>query len=125
MNGTEARPGFPRDRALPGRLFESLVIQSVRVYAQARESCVRHLRLQGSRREIDQVVERADQRVLALEVKLAARVDDGDVRNLLWQRDQFGDGLLDAPVDVLLSRRRASGGRRRAVRRAYGPWRGG
>ena len=98
MGGTEAGPAFPRDGALLGRLFESLVTQSVRVYTQATEARVRHLRLQGGRREIDLIVERADQRVVAIEVKLAASVDDGDVRNLLWLREQLGDGLLDALV---------------------------
>lgn len=98
MSGTEAGPKFPRDGALLGRLFESLVTLSVRVFAQATEARVRHLRLQGGRREIDLIVERADQRVLAIEVKLAASVDDGDVRNLLWLREQLGDDLLDALV---------------------------
>ena len=81
-----------------GHLFESLVTQSVRVYAQAVEARVRHLRLQGGRREIDLVVERADQRVVAIEVKLGASVGDGDVRNLLWLREQLGEDLLDAVV---------------------------
>jgi predicted AAA+ superfamily ATPase len=98
LDGTEAGPAIPRDGTLLGHLFESLVTQSVRVYAQAAEARVRHLRLQGGRREIDLVVERADQRVVAIEVKLGASVSDGDVRNLIWLREQLGDDLLDAVV---------------------------
>ncbi len=94
----EAGPTIPRDGTLLGHLFESLVTLSVRVYAQASEARVRHLRLRGGRREIDLIVERRDQRVVAIEVKLSSAVDDADVRNLLWLRDQIGDDLLDAVV---------------------------
>lgn len=96
--GREAGPALPRDGTLLGHLFESLVTLSLRVYAQAAEARVRHLRLQGGRREIDLIVERADQRVVAVEVKLSGRVDDGDVRDLLWLRAQIGADLLDAVV---------------------------
>lgn len=65
---------------------------------QGAEARVKHLRLQGGRREIDLVVERSDQRVVAIEVKLSSSVNDADVKNLLWLRDQIGDDLLDAVV---------------------------
>ncbi len=98
LSGSEAGPRVPRDGTLLGHLFESLVTLCVRVYAQAVEARVRHLRLHGGRREVDLIVERADQRVLALEVKLGATVRDDDVKNLLWLREQLGDELLDAGV---------------------------
>jgi predicted AAA+ superfamily ATPase len=79
-------------------LFESLVTLSVRVFAQAAEAQVRHLRLKGGEREIDLIVERADQRVLAIEVKLSSAIDDVDTKNLRWLRDQIGEDLLDAVV---------------------------
>jgi predicted AAA+ superfamily ATPase len=88
----------PRDGTLFGQLFESLVTLSVRVYAQVAEARVRHLREQDGRHEVDLIVERADQRVVAMEVKLAAAVDDRDVRHLHWLRDKLGDDLLDAVV---------------------------
>jgi len=44
------------------------------------------------------VVERADHRVVALEVKRSASVGDRDVRHLLWLREHFGDDLLDAAI---------------------------
>lgn len=71
---------------------------SVRVYAQAAEAHVRHLRVQDGRHEVDLIVERGDHRVLAMEVKLSASVDDHDVRHLLWLEEQLGDDLLDAVI---------------------------
>jgi predicted AAA+ superfamily ATPase len=81
-----------------GALFESLVTLDVRVYAQSAEATVKHLRTAGADREIDLIVERADGRVLAVEVKLARSIDDGDVRHLSWLRERIGDDLLDAVV---------------------------
>jgi predicted AAA+ superfamily ATPase len=98
LRGREGEVAVPRDGTLLGHLFESLVTLSVRVYAQAAEARVRHLRLHGGRREVDLIVERGDQRVLAMEVKLSGSVDDDDVRNLLWLREQIGADLLDAVV---------------------------
>ncbi len=98
LSGREAGPRVPRDGTLLGHLFESLVTLSVRVYAQASEARVKHLRQHGGRREVDLIVERADQRVLAIEVKLSRTVDDGDVQNLLWLREQIGEDLIDAVV---------------------------
>lgn len=98
MTGWEAGPAIPRDGTLLGHLFESLVTLSMRVYAQAAEARVKHLRLQGGRHEVDLIVERADQRVLAIEVKLGGVVDDADVKHLRWLRDQLGADLLDAVV---------------------------
>lgn len=89
---------IPRDGTLLGALFESLVTQSVRVYAQGAEAGVGHLRTRGGLREVDLIVERADRRIVAIEVKLSATVDDGDVRHLRWLRDQIGHDLLDAVV---------------------------
>jgi uncharacterized protein len=85
------------------------VILSVRVYAQAAEARVRHLRLQGGRREVDLIVECADQRVVAMEVKLSGTVSDGDVRGLLWLRKQIGADLIDAVVSTPARRRIRAG----------------
>ena len=98
LSGVEAGPPIPRDGSLLGHLFESLVTLSVRVYAQAAEARVRHLRLHSGRHEIDLIVERADQRVLAIEVKLGGAVEDEDVKHLLWLRERIGRDLLDAVV---------------------------
>jgi predicted AAA+ superfamily ATPase len=98
LSGQEGGPALPRDGTLLGHLFESLVTLSVRVYSQAAEARVKHLRVHGGRHEVDLIVERADQRVLAIEVKLGGAVDQADVRHLLWLREQIGDNLIDAVV---------------------------
>jgi predicted AAA+ superfamily ATPase len=96
LSGSEPAPVTPRDGPLLGRLFESLVTLGIRVFAQAAEARVRHLRLHGGEREVDLIVERPDQRIVAVEVKLSASVDDSDVKHLRWLRDRIGDDLLDA-----------------------------
>lgn len=88
----------PRDGLLLGGLFESLVTLDVRVYAQAAEARVAHLRTWRGEREVDLIVERRDGRVLAIEVKLARVPRDEDVRHLRWLRDELGNELLDAIV---------------------------
>ncbi|GEL19491.1 ATP-binding protein [Pseudonocardia asaccharolytica] len=91
-------PPVPRDGPLLGKLFESLVALGVRVAAQAAEARVRHLRTKGGEREIDLIVERAEGRVVAIEVKLGAIVDDRDVRHLHWLAGALGPDLLDAVI---------------------------
>lgn len=98
LQGAEIGLPIPRSGLLLGRLFESLVTLSVRVYAQAAEAQLRHLRLHGGSREIDLIVERSDRRILAIEVKLGRTVEDADVRHLLWLREKLGTNLLDAVV---------------------------
>jgi hypothetical protein len=98
LSGGGTQLPIPREGPLLGSLFESLVTLDVRVYAQAAEAQVSHLRIQGGRQEIDLIVERADQRVLAIEVKLGGTVDDDDVKHLVWLSNRIGDDLLDAIV---------------------------
>lgn len=98
LEGREPGPAIARDGTLLGALFESLVTQSVRIYAQAAEAEVRHLRTYGGDREVDLIVVRDDSRILAIEVKLGRTVTDDDVRHLAWLKDRAGDDLLDALV---------------------------
>lgn len=79
-------------------LLESLVAQSVRVYAQHNDARVGHLRTHRGEHEVDLMVENADGTVVAIEVKLTAAVDDDDVKHLTWLRDRIGDDLRDAVV---------------------------
>lgn len=88
---------LPHDGVLLGALFESLIALSVRVYAQACEASLGHLRTRAGRQEVDLIVERGS-RVVAIEVKLAATVTDDDVRHLHWLSRQIGDDLADAIV---------------------------
>lgn len=98
LAGRDTSPAVPRDGTLLGALFEALVTLCVRVYAQAAEATVGHLRTKGGEHEVDLIVEGDDRRVLAVEVKLAHSVDDSDVRHLRWLEAQLGDDLLDAVV---------------------------
>lgn len=98
VQGTVSGAFVPRHATLLGQLFESLVTQSVRVYAQAAEADTYHLRTQEGRQEIDLIIQRHDQRVLALEVKLNPVVNDEDVRHLRWLQKELGDDVVDAAV---------------------------
>jgi predicted AAA+ superfamily ATPase len=98
LAGESPGPSIPRAGTLLGALFESLVTLSVRVYAQASEAQVGHLRTHRGDHEVDLIVERADGRVVAIECKLGSTPDDRDVRHLNWLADQIGDQLLDAVV---------------------------
>ncbi len=81
-----------------GALFESLTAQSVRVYAEAASARVGHLRTKDTKQEIDLIVEGTDRKVVAIEVKLSATIDDHDVRHLNWLRQQIGRRLVDRVV---------------------------
>ena len=98
VDGAPAGPPVPREGTLLGALFESLVTLSVRTYAQTNEARVGHLRTRGGEHEVDLIVERRDGRVVALEVKLSATVDDADTRHLRWLAERLGPDLLDAAV---------------------------
>jgi len=87
----------PRDGSLLGDLFESLVAQSIRTFAQAAQANVHHLRTRGGHREIDFIVER-DGGVLAIEAKLSGTVSDIDVKHLRWLRGELGEDLIDAII---------------------------
>jgi uncharacterized protein len=81
-----------------GALFESLVTQSVRIYAGAANARVGHLRTKNGNHEIDLIVEREDRSCMAIEVKLANAVDDHDVTHLNWLHHQIGDRLIDRMI---------------------------
>ncbi len=98
LNAAPGGPSVPRDGPLLGKLFESLVTLTVRVLAQAAEARIGHLRTHSGAREIDLVVERADHRIVAIEVKLGGSVDDRDVAHLHWLRSKLGPDLLDMVV---------------------------
>lgn len=81
-----------------GALFEHLAALSIHTYAEAAEARLHHLRTQNGNHEVDLLVVRPDGRVLAVEVKLADRVEDADVKHIRWLRDRIGDDLIDAVV---------------------------
>lgn len=90
-------PSPLRGGPLLGALFESLVTQSVRVYAQSCRARVGHLRTWNDVREVDLIVER-NGRVLGIEVKLVAVPSRQDTANLRWLAQQVGTELLDVLI---------------------------
>lgn len=98
LEGAPAGPLSPRDSTLLGALFETQAALDVRTYAQGAEARVGHFRTRDGDHEIDLVVERADQRIVAIEVKLARTINDEDVKQLAWLQDRMGEDLLDSVV---------------------------
>jgi len=98
LEGRGAKPLEPKDGGLLGALFESLVTLSVRVYAQAAEATVYHLRTFAGEHEADLIVKHLDGRILAIEVKLAEVPPERSVRHLNWLERELGDEMLDKIV---------------------------
>ena len=81
LGGRASPATLAADLGFFGFLFESMVIRDLRIYAQAADAAVFHYREKDGL-EVDAVVEAADGRWAAFEIKLGNRwVDDG-VRNL-------------------------------------------
>ncbi len=97
LSGDAPRPVQPRDGGFLGGLFEHLATLSVRVFAQASDATVHHLRTEKGRREVDLIVE-SDDGIIGIEVKMAASIDGTDVRHLTWLRDKLGDECIDTVV---------------------------
>lgn len=100
-----------------GRLFQSLVLQSVRVYASATDASVFWLGTSpgGQRcpaREVDIIVINSLGKVVAIEVKLTDRVTAVHCEHLRWLRDKLGpmwsDGIVVYAGDTAY-RREADG----------------
>ncbi|ALG83585.1 ATP-binding protein [Gordonia phthalatica] len=81
-----------------GALFESLVTQSVRTYAQTAEARVGHLRTRNGDHEIDLIIENPDMSIIGIEVKLKPSVVDRDVVHLHWLKAQMGSRMIDQVV---------------------------
>jgi predicted AAA+ superfamily ATPase len=96
LSGDAVGPSVHRGGTLLGALFESLVALNLRVYSQAAEAEVRHLRTHGGEHEVDFIITGADGAVIGIEVKLSATVCENDVRHLKWLRGRIGDQLIDA-----------------------------
>lgn len=90
--------GVLRDATLLGRVLESWV--AIQLVAETHwcdpSARVFHLRTHDRRREIDLVIEGANGRLVAVEVKAGAGPKPQDARHLLWFRDQVGDRLARA-----------------------------
>ena len=96
--GTGGGSVAPEGRTVLGSMFESLATLCIRVAAQAAEADVGHLRPRDGDHEVDLVVTREDGAVLAIEVKAAGAVDDGDTKHLQWLRKRMGQRLIDSII---------------------------
>lgn len=96
----DRRPEYQRFRGGPllGALYESLVVLSVRVFAQPLELEVSHLRTHRGEHEVDLILTSDDGDVIAVEVKLAEAVDDRDARHLNWLSTKLGDRLVERVI---------------------------
>lgn len=94
LSALQARNGSELERSFVGQLFQSLVVQSVRVYAAACGADVFWLGTRnntaGEQREINIVVVNGDGRVVAIEVKASESVTSRDCRHLNWLRSKLG-----------------------------------
>ncbi|GAB3084713.1 ATP-binding protein [Corynebacterium aquatimens] len=88
----------PSGAHMMGPLFESLCALSLRVLAQACRANVYHLRTNSGQREVDFIVEGPNREILGVEVKLAAAINDSDVRHLTWLREQLPDRVVNLMV---------------------------
>ena len=83
---------------LLGRLFESLVTLSLRVFAQTLGATISHLRTVEGRHEVDLILETEDGKIIGIEVKLSPTVEDEDVKHLLWLRENAKTEVIDLIV---------------------------
>lgn len=93
-----AKQFIDKQRPMLAALFESLVVQSVRVYAEVNNTDAYHLRTYGGEHEIDMIVQRPDGGVVALEVKLRSTPTSKDFRHLSWLKARIGDRLIDGAI---------------------------
>ncbi|MDR0782693.1 MAG: DUF4143 domain-containing protein [Propionibacteriaceae bacterium] len=91
--GTKLRQG-----PLLGALFEHLASLSVRVYAQASQATVFHMRTFRGEHEIDMIVQSEQGAVLPIEVKLSQTVEEEDIRHITWLREKLGSHCLDGVI---------------------------
>lgn len=87
-----------RDAPLLGALFQALATLCIKIYAERSRASVGHLRTARGRHEVDLVAHRPDGTLVAIEVKLAATVEDADVRHLTWLKHELGNVVRDCLV---------------------------
>jgi predicted AAA+ superfamily ATPase len=83
LSGDKVRVLGHQAKTIIGRLFESLVAQSLKVYTSALGLELRHLRTVRGDHEIDFIIE-SGEHILAIEVKFAPAVSNDDVKQLNW-----------------------------------------
>lgn len=101
---------------LAGPLFETFVVgELLKQRSWADEPVELYHFRDRDQREVDVVIEAADGRLIAVEIKLAIDVDDHDTRWLRWMRDQLGSRFVHGFVVHLGQKPRPLGERLTAV----------
>ena len=94
--------GLFADREILGRMFESLVVRDLRVYAQSAGASVFHY-LDSNHLEADAIIQRRDGAWLAVEVKLgAASSVDAAAASLLKLRQRVDTERMGEPAKLLV-----------------------
>jgi uncharacterized protein len=86
-----------KDMNLLGLLFESMVVRDLRVYAQANDARILHYR-DNTGLEVDAIIETADGRWAALEIKLGTGQVDDAASNLLKFADRVDTRKCGEPA---------------------------
>jgi predicted AAA+ superfamily ATPase len=99
LAGMDARSVL-RDVDQLGRLVDTFVVSQLRAELSVSELGItmHHLRQEHGRREVDLVLEAADGRVVAVEIKATAAPTAEMARHLIWLRDELGDNLVAGVV---------------------------
>ena len=95
LAGMNARSAL-RDVDQLGRLIDTFVVSQLRaeIAVAEPEITMYHLRQEHGRHEIDVVLEAADGRVVACEIKATAAPVPDMARHLIWLREQLGDDFI-------------------------------
>lgn len=98
LKGDSGTIVYPKEGELLGRLFESLVTMSIRVFAQSIGATVSHLRTRDGKHEVDIILVTQTGKVIGIEVKLAPTVTSDDVKHLMWLRNNAKTDVIDLLV---------------------------
>jgi hypothetical protein len=98
LNGEQGVLKLENQGNLLGRLFESLVTLSIKVFAQTHGATISHLRTRRGEHEVDLILETEDRKIIGIEVKLSPTVVDDDVKHLLWLRNNARTEVIDLIV---------------------------
>jgi predicted AAA+ superfamily ATPase len=91
---TRANTGFDEKYgSITGRLFESLVGQSLRTYAAVNGAKLNYFKTLDSAHEVDFILSKGA-RAIGVEVKLRASVDSADAKQLNWLADSYGENMV-------------------------------
>jgi len=89
------RTAYDHDyQSITGRLFESLVVMSLRTYASSMRARCGYVRTRNGDHEVDFVAQK-NQAIVAIEIKMAAAITDADVKHLNWFEERVGDRVKE------------------------------